>query len=96
MKKRKIIILVVCILSILVGCITMYYPNSKENSRNFSYVRAKEDLKVISKEPHSTLFHQKALKDVRQYLFNELKELNMNPKIFSYKNIKMIKGKQQI
>ncbi|AZV58545.1 M28 family peptidase [Clostridium sp. AWRP] len=92
MKKRKIIILVVCILSILVGCITMYYPNSKENSRNLSYVRAKEDLNVISKEPHSTLFHQKALKDVKQYLFNELKELNTNPKIFSYKNIKNDKG----
>ncbi|AKN29861.1 hypothetical protein Ccar_02990 [Clostridium carboxidivorans P7] len=92
MKKRKIIILMVCILSILIGCITMYYPNSKENSREFSYVRAKEDLKVITKEPHSTLFHQESLKDVRQYLVNELKELNMNPKVFSYKNIKNDKG----
>ena len=30
MKKRKGIILVVCILSILVGCITMYYPNTND------------------------------------------------------------------
>lgn len=92
MKKRKFIILVVCILSILVGCITMYYPNSKEESKNFSCTRAKEDLKAITKEPHSTLLHQEALKDVRQYIVNELKELNMNPEVFSYKSIKNDKG----
>lgn len=92
MKKRKGIILVVCILSILLGCITMYYPNTKDNSTNFSYTRAKEDLKVITKEPHSTMFHQEALKDVRQYIVKELETLNMNPKIFSYKDVKNEKG----
>ena len=92
MKKRKGIILAVCILSILLGYITMYYPNSKDNSTNFSYTRAKEDLKVITKEPHSTMFHQEALKDVRQYIVKELETLNINPKIFSYKDVKNEKG----
>ncbi|SFD36304.1 M20/M25/M40 family metallo-hydrolase [Clostridium uliginosum] len=92
MKKRKGIILAVCILSILLGCITMHYPNTKENSTNFSYTRAKEDLKVITKEPHSTVHHQEALKDVRQYIVKELEELNMNPEIFSYKDVENDKG----
>lgn len=92
MKKRKIIILVVCILSILLGFTTMYYPNTKENSTSFSYIRAKEDLKEITKEPHSTLYHQEALKDVREYIVKELQELNINSEIFSYKNVKNDKG----
>lgn len=92
MKKSKFIILTVCILSILIGCITMYYPNTNENSTNFSYVRAKEDLKVITKEPHSTLHHQEALKEVREYIFKELEVLNMNHQIFSYNNVKNEKG----
>lgn len=92
MKKRKGIILAVCILSLLVGCLTVYYPNANENSTNFSYMRAKEDIKVISKEPHSTLYHQEALKDVRQYIVKELEALNMNPEIFSYKAVKNDRG----
>lgn len=92
MKERKLIILAVCIVSILIGCITMYYPNANDNNTNFSYGRAKADLKVITKEPHSTLYHQQALNEVRQYVFKELESLNMNPQIFSYKNIKNEKG----
>lgn len=92
MKKSNFIILAVCIVSILLGCITMYYPNTNENGTNFSYIRAKEDLKVITKEPHSTLHHQEALKEVRQYIFKELEALNMNPQIFSYNNVKNEKG----
>jgi Predicted aminopeptidases len=92
MKKSKFIILAVCILSILIGYITMYYPNTNENNTNFSYISAKEDLKVITKEPHSTLYHQEALKKVRQYIFKELEALNMNPQVFSYKNVKNEKG----
>jgi hypothetical protein len=70
----------------------MYYPNTNENSTNFSYIRAKEDLKVITKEPHSTLYHQEALKEVREYIFKELEFLNMNPQVFNYKNVKNEKG----
>lgn len=92
MKKRKAIILATCILSILVGCLSMYYPNTKEIAKNYSYERVKEDLKVISKEPHSTLYHQEALEDVRKYIVNELETLNMNPEIFNYKSVENDKG----
>ena len=84
--------LTVLMLSLLAGCLAVYYPSVNVKSTIFSYRRAKEDIKVISKEPHSTLYHQEALEVVRQYIVKELEAINMNPKVFSYKAVENDRG----
>lgn len=90
--KSKIIIIIVCILSIISGLSITYYPDSEEKITEFSYENAKEKLGVIAKEPHSTKFHQEALKDVREYLIGEFKKLDMKPEVFTYKDVVNDKG----
>lgn len=88
MKKSKFIIVIAFMLSLIIGGVSLYYPSENSNNTDFSYERAKEDLKVIAKEPHSTLYGQEALKDVRDYIVKELNELDMKPEVFTYKDVK--------
>lgn len=71
---------------IALGLFSMPKPKGLESDA-FSAERVAEDIKFISKEPHS-VEHPQARARVRQYLFDRLTSIGGNPVIMSYDSIK--------
>ena len=61
-------------------------PINGKDSPEFSARRVADDIRVISKEPHS-IQHPKARKVVRDYLYHRLEQLGGKTQIFEYDSI---------
>ena len=91
MKNKGIILFLSIILSIALGVTSLYTPRPKSEESGFSTEIAKEHIKEISKEVHS-VDQPEALARVREYIVNELKELGLEPEVFSYEAVESPKG----
>ena len=91
MKNKGIILFLSSILSIALGVTSLYTPRPKSEESGFSTEIAKEHIKEISKEVHS-VDQPEALERVREYIVNELKELGLEPEVFSYEAVESPKG----
>ena len=91
MKNKGIILFLSIILSIALGVTSLYTPRPKSEESGFSTEIAKEHIKEISKEVHS-VEQPEALARVREYIVNELKELGLEPEVFSYEAVESPKG----
>ncbi|MGG7178272.1 M20/M25/M40 family metallo-hydrolase [Clostridium paraputrificum] len=96
MKKKGIILLTLAIIiAAALGIFSQYIPKAKNsNDTGFSAERAKEHIKTIAKEPHS-IYNQEALGKVREYILQELKEIGLDPEVFTYENVKDRNGDLQ-
>lgn len=93
MKKRGIILILSIIVAIILGIVSLYTPKAKVDKSSFSTEMAKEHIKEISKEIHS-VNNKEELKRVREYILGELKELGLEPQVFSYENVENKKGEK--
>ena len=91
MKSKKYIsyaiILAVLIISSIIGYNSLY--PSKENYDDNTKVNVSNQMnhiKEIAKEPHS-IFDKEAHEDVRDYLLKELKALDIDPILYTYKDV---------
>ena len=91
MRNKGIILFLSIILSIALGVTSLYTPRPKSEESGFSTEIAKEHIKEISKEVHS-VDQPEALERVREYIVNELKELGLEPEVFSYEAVESPKG----
>lgn len=76
---------------VMAGLITFLHIHlikikDSENPYNFSALNVAEDIKIISKKPHS-IEHPNEKKVVREYLSYRLRQLNGNVKVFEYDSI---------
>lgn len=96
MKKKGIILVTLAIIiAIFLGGYSLYTPKVKDVSETgFSAERAKEHIKTIAKEPHS-IYDQEALGKVRAYILDELRELGLEPEVFTYENVEDRNGDLQ-
>lgn len=92
MKKRKIILVVTILFSIVLGFMALYYPKAESQGEGYFYETAKKDVEVIAKEPHSSLYHKEALERVRQYIISELEKIKVDTGISFYADVKNKKG----
>ncbi len=88
MKTLKYLIVISLI--ILTGMVAfgLFSMPKVENieSESFSAHRVAQDIKIISKEPHS-VEHPQARSDVRNYLVSRLEELGGKPEVYYYDSI---------
>ncbi|MCD2500610.1 M20/M25/M40 family metallo-hydrolase [Clostridium sp. NSJ-145] len=91
MRNKGIILFLSIILSIVLGVTSLYTPRPKSEDSGFSTEIAKEHIKEISKEVHS-IQEPEALGRVREYILNELKELGLEPEVFTYEGVESSKG----
>ena len=91
MRNKGIILFLSIILSIVLGITSLYTPRPKSEDSGFSTEIAKEHIKEISKEVHS-IQEPEALGRVREYILNELKELGLEPEVFTYEGVESSKG----
>ncbi|MBC5624881.1 M20/M25/M40 family metallo-hydrolase [Clostridium sp. NSJ-49] len=91
MRNKGIILFLSIILSIVLGITSLYTPRPKSEDSGFSTEIAKEHIKEISKEVHS-IQEPEALGRVREYILNELKELGLEPEVFTYEDVESSKG----
>lgn len=91
MRNKGIILFLSIILSIVLGITSLYTPRPKSEDSGFSTEIAKEHIKEISKEVHS-IQEPEALGRVREYILNELKELGLEPEVFTYEDVEGSKG----
>lgn len=91
MRNKGIILFLSIILSIVLGVTSLYTPRPKSEDSGFSTEIAKEHIKEISKEVHS-IQEPEALGRVREYILNELKELGLEPEVFTYEDVESSKG----
>lgn len=91
-KKTGIIIILICLISSLLGLVSLYTPKAKvDGGENFSSIGAKEHIKEIAKNPHS-IYDEEALGEVRNYIIKELKDLGLDTEVFNYKDVVDKKG----
>ena len=91
MRNKGIILFLSIILSVVLGITSLYTPRPKSEESGFSTEIAKEHIKEISREVHS-IQQPEALGRVREYIVNELKELGLEPEVFTYENVESSKG----
>lgn len=91
MRNKGIILFLSIILSIVLGITSLYTPRPKNEESGFSTEVAKEHIKEISMEVHS-IQQPEALGRVREYIVNELKELGLEPEVFTYEDVESSKG----
>lgn len=91
MRNKGIILFLSIILSVVLGITSLYTPRPKSEESGFSTEIAKEHIKEISREVHS-IQQPEALGRVREYIVNELKELGLEPEIFTYEDVESSKG----
>lgn len=86
-KKTGIIIILICLISSLLGIVSLYTPKAKiDGGESFSSIGAKEHIKEIAKKPHS-IYDEEALAEVRNYIIKELKDLGLDTEVFNYKDV---------
>ncbi len=88
MVKRLTILSIVVFISVLFGLSTLKTPEARTDVTHFSSKKVAQDIKAISVEVHSVK-HQPALLKVREYLLGRMRSLNLEPKVFTYEEIKM-------
>jgi len=71
------------IVSAVLGMFALSTPKVQTSETHFSAERAYLDIKEIAKEPHTIEDHE-ALEDVRNYLFDRMEELGLEPAIHTY------------
>lgn len=91
MRNKGIILFLSIILSVVLGITSLYTPRPKSEESGFSTEIAKEHIKEISREVHS-IQQPEALGRVREYIVNELKELGLEPQVFTYEDVESSKG----
>lgn len=91
MRNKGIILFLSIILSVVLGITSLYTPRPKSEESGFSTEIAKEHIKEISREVHS-IQQPEALGRVREYIVNELKDLGLEPEVFTYENVESSKG----
>ncbi len=91
MRNKGIILFLSIILSVVLGITSLYTPRPKSEESGFSTEIAKEHIKEISREVHS-IQQPEALGRVREYIVNELKELGLEPEVFTYEDVESSKG----
>lgn len=91
MRNKGIILFLSIILSVVLGITSLYTPRPKSEESGFSTEIAKEHIKEISREVHS-IQQPEALGRVREYIVNELKDLGLEPEVFTYENVESLKG----
>ncbi len=91
MRKKGIILFLSIILSVVLGVTSLYTPRPKNEESGFSTEIAKEHIKEVSSEVHS-IQQPEALGRVREYIVNELKELGLEPEVFTYEDVESSKG----
>lgn len=91
MRNKGIILFLSIILSVVLGITSLYTPRPKSEESGFSTEIAKEHIKEISREVHS-IQQPEALGRVREYIINELKELGLEPEVFTYEDVESSKG----
>lgn len=91
MRNKGIILFLSIILSVVLGITSLYTPRPKSEESGFSTEIAKEHIKEISREVHS-IQQPEELGRVREYIVNELKELGLEPEIFTYEDVESSKG----
>lgn len=91
MRNKGIILFLSIILSVVLGITSLYTPRPKSEESEFSTEIAKEHIKEISREVHS-IQQPEALGRVREYIVNELKELGLEPQVFTYEDVESSKG----
>lgn len=97
MKNKKtvnyLILVVVLVVSSIVGFKSLYpsTPNYDDYTKP-NITNKLNYIKDIAKEPHS-IFDYEAHDNVKNYLVNELKELGVNSKIYTYKDVYVERSK---
>lgn len=92
-KKTRIILVLTCLISVILGCVSLYTPQSKTaEEQGFSAIEAKKHIKEIAQEPHS-IYDIEALAQVRDYIIQELAALGLSPEVFHYPNVVDRNGK---
>lgn len=84
---RLFIASLVVITTFIISLDNSFLPSAKEdNSKNFSALRVKSDIEVISKEPHS-IDHPVERGIVRDYLSDRLTEIGLDVTYYRYDSI---------